>query len=178
MLTNQVCYRTLNLKKPHELSTYQSVGGYKVLQKILSEKTPPEKIIEEIKLSNLRGRGGAGFPTGLKWSFIQRLAPGQKYLLCNADESEPGTFKDRDILRYNPHQLIEGMCIAAYVMGATVAYVYIRGEFSEPLKRMEVALQQAYDAGFLEKIFSVQEWILIYISMLVLVLIFVVKKLH
>jgi len=151
MLINQVCYRTINLKKPYELSTYQSIGGYKVWKKILAEKTPPEKIIEEIKLSNLRGRGGAGFPTGLKWSFIQRLAPGQKYLLCNADESEPGTFKDRDILRYNPHQLIEGMCIAAYVMGTTVAYNYIRGEFFEPLKRMEVALQQAYDAGFLGK---------------------------
>jgi NADH-quinone oxidoreductase subunit F len=151
MLMNQVCYRTIHLKNPHELATYQSIGGYKVWQKILAEKTPPEKIIEEIKLANLRGRGGAGFPTGLKWSFIQRLAPGQKYLLCNSDESEPGTFKDRDILRYNPHQVIEGMCIAAYVMGATVAYNYIRGEFSEPLARMEVALQQAYKAGLLGK---------------------------
>lgn len=95
------------------------------------------------------GRGGAGFPTGLKWSFITRNAPGQKYILCNSDEGEPGTCKDRDILRFNPHQLIEGMAIAGYVMGATVGYNYIRGEYDEPFERCETALAEAYEAGWL-----------------------------
>jgi NADH-quinone oxidoreductase subunit F len=106
-------------------------------------------VIEEVKSSGLRGRGGAGFPTGLKWSFISRNAPGQKYVVCNSDEGEPGTFKDRDILRYNPHQLIEGMIIAGYAIGATVGYNYIRGEFWEPYERFEAALEEARAAGFL-----------------------------
>jgi NADH-quinone oxidoreductase subunit F len=98
----------------------------------------------------LRGRGGAGFPTGLKWSFMPRTAPVQKYLVCNSDESEPGTCKDRDILRYNPHALIEGMAIGAYAMGATVGYNYMRGEFHhEPFERFEQALQEAYASGLL-----------------------------
>ncbi|MFT5521769.1 MAG: NADH-quinone oxidoreductase subunit F, partial [Enterobacterales bacterium] len=129
--------------------TYESAGGYKVWRKILAEQTPPEKIVEELKLSSLRGRGGAGFPTGLKWSFIPRNAPGQKYIVCNSDEGEPGTCKDRDILRYNPHQLIEGMAIAGYVMNATVGFNYIRGEFYEPIERMEAALDEARAAGLL-----------------------------
>ena len=110
---------------------------------------PPEEIINQLKISNLRGRGGAGFPTGLKWSFVQRDKPGQKYVICNSDEGEPGTFKDRDILRFNPHQLIEGMAIAGYVMNATVGYNYIRGEFHEPFARMEQALHEARELGFL-----------------------------
>jgi NADH-quinone oxidoreductase subunit F len=110
---------------------------------------PPEAIIEEVKKSGLRGRGGAGFPTGLKWSFIQRNAPGQKYVVCNSDEGEPGTFKDRDILRYNPHQLIEGMLLCGYAIGATRGYNYIRGEFWEPYERFEYALDEARKAGFL-----------------------------
>lgn len=146
---NQVCFRTRHLKEPWTLSAYREVGGYRVLESILSEKTPPEKLIEELKLSALRGRGGAGFPTGLKWSFISRKVPGQKYIVCNSDEGEPGTFKDRDILRYNPHQLIEGMAIAAYIMGATVGYNYMRGEFYEPFERMEQALKEARASGFL-----------------------------
>ena len=149
METNQVCYRTLHLDKPWTLETYESAGGYKVWRKILAEQTPPEKIVEELKLSSLRGRGGAGFPTGLKWSFIPRNAPGQKYIVCNSDEGEPGTCKDRDILRYNPHQLIEGMAIAGYVMNATVGFNYIRGEFYEPIERMEAALEEARAAGLL-----------------------------
>jgi NADH-quinone oxidoreductase subunit F len=101
-------------------------------------------VIEEVKKSGLRGRGGAGFPTGLKWSFMPRNAPVQKYVVCNSDESEPGTCKDRDILRYNPHALIEGMAIAGYAMGATVGYNYMRGEFHhEPFERFEHALQEA-----------------------------------
>ncbi|MGE3919943.1 MAG: NADH-quinone oxidoreductase subunit NuoF [Gammaproteobacteria bacterium] len=151
MLLNQVCYRTLHLPESWTLAAYQSVGGYQVWQKILREQWAPEKIIDELKLASLRGRGGAGFPTGLKWSFIQRAAPGPKYVLCNSDEGEPGTCKDRDILRFNPHQVIEGMAIAGYVMGATVGYNYLRGEFFEPFERCEQALQEARAAGFLGK---------------------------
>jgi NADH-quinone oxidoreductase subunit F len=149
MQINQICYRTLDLNEPWTLKTYESAGGYKVWRKILREQTPPEEIIAELKLSGLRGRGGAGFPTGLKWSFINRATAGQKYVVCNSDEGEPGTCKDRDILLYNPHQMIEGIAIAAYVMGATVGYNYIRGEFVQPIARVEAALQEAYAAGLL-----------------------------
>jgi NADH-quinone oxidoreductase subunit F len=148
---NQVCFRTFHLPNPWFLSTYEAIGGYGVWRKILQEQTPPQQIIDELKTSALRGRGGAGFPTGLKWSFMNRNAPIQKYVVCNSDEGEPGTCKDRDILRYNPHQLIEGMAIAGYVMGATVGYNYIRGEFWEPFERMEGALKEAYAAGLLGK---------------------------
>ncbi|TNF97983.1 MAG: NADH-quinone oxidoreductase subunit F, partial [Gammaproteobacteria bacterium] len=117
---------------------------------MLKEKTPPQEIIEEVKKSVLRGRGGAGFPTGIKWSFIPRNAPVQKYVVCNSDESEPGTCHDRDILRYNPHSLVEGMAIACYAMGATVGYNYMRGEFHhEPFERFEQALIEAREAGYL-----------------------------
>ncbi len=148
-MANEVCFRTLHLDKPWTLDAYLSVGGYQVWKRILAEKTPPERIIEELKTSVLRGRGGAGFPTGLKWSFMPRNAPGQKYIVCNSDEGEPGTCKDRDILRFNPHQLIEGMAIAGYTIGATVGYNYIRGEFWEPYERFEAALEEAYAAGLL-----------------------------
>lgn len=150
-MVNHVCYRTKGLDKPWDIATYESVGGYKVLRKILQEQTPAAQIIEELKASVLRGRGGAGFPTGLKWSFMSKDAPGQKYVVCNSDEGEPGTFKDRDILRYNPHQLIEGMVIAGYAMGATVGYNYIRAEFAEPIARCEEARIQAEKAGLLGK---------------------------
>ena len=150
-MSEQVCFRTLAFEQPWTLENYQRVEGYSVWQRILKEKMPAEKIIEELKTSALRGRGGAGFPTGLKWSFMPRQAPGQKYIVCNSDEGEPGTCKDRDILRYNPHQLIEGMAIAGYVIGATVGYNYIRGEFWEPYERFEHALAEAYKAGFLGK---------------------------
>ncbi|MBS0288045.1 MAG: NADH-quinone oxidoreductase subunit NuoF [Proteobacteria bacterium] len=149
--TNLVCFRTLHCDKPWSLEAYRSVGGYEVWQKILKNKTPVEDIINELKLSALRGRGGAGFPTGLKWSFMPRNKPGQKYVLCNSDEGEPGTCKDRDILRFNPHQLIEGMAIAGYVMNATVGYNYLRGEFIEPFQRMEQALKEARELGFIGK---------------------------
>jgi len=148
-MANEVCFRTLHMDKPWTLENYLSVGGYEQLKKILKEKIPPEDIIEELKTSSLRGRGGAGFPTGLKWSFMPRTAPGQKYIVCNSDEGEPGTCKDRDILRYNPHQLIEGMIIAGYCIGASAGYNYIRGEFWEPYERFEGALEEAYKAGFL-----------------------------
>ncbi|MBI5447373.1 MAG: NADH-quinone oxidoreductase subunit NuoF [Gammaproteobacteria bacterium] len=148
---NGVCFRTLHLPQPWSLESYLSVGGYDVLRKILREKTPPELIISELKTAALRGRGGAGFPTGLKWSFISRSSPNQKYILCNSDEGEPGTCKDREILRNNPHQLIEGMAIAGYVMGATVGYNYLRGEFFAEFERCETALMEARKAGFIGK---------------------------
>ena len=151
-MVNEVCYQTLSYDEPWSLDTYRRIGGYQAWEKILKEKTPQEDIIETMKQASLRGRGGAGFPAGVKWSFMPRSAPVQKYLLCNSDESEPGTCKDRDILRYNPHSLIEGMAIAAYTMGATVAYNYLRGEFHhEPFERMEQALKEAYEAGYLGK---------------------------
>lgn len=148
-MTNEICFRNLQLPEPWTLQTYRSAGGYAVWEKILREKTSPEAIIAELKTSALRGRGGAGFPTGLKWSFVSRNTPGQKYVLCNSDEGEPGTCKDRDILRFNPHQVIEGMAIGGYVMGATVGYNYIRGEFDEPFARCEAALKEARAAGLL-----------------------------
>jgi NADH-quinone oxidoreductase subunit F len=127
-------------------------GGYQALKKILNDNISPEEVIEQVKASGLRGRGGAGFPTGLKWSFMPRNAPGQKYLVCNSDESEPGTCKDRDILRFNPHAVIEGMMIGGYAIGATVGYNYLRGEFmDEPAIRFEAALKEAYEAGYLGK---------------------------
>ncbi|MDX2505004.1 MAG: NADH-quinone oxidoreductase subunit NuoF [Gammaproteobacteria bacterium] len=148
-MANEVCFRTLHLDEPWTLKSYLSVGGYESLKKILTEKIPPENIIEEVKTSALRGRGGAGFPTGLKWSFMPRQAKGEKYIVCNSDEGEPGTCKDRDILRYNPHQLIEGMAIAAYCIGAETGYNYIRGEFWEPYIRFDNALKEAREAGYL-----------------------------
>jgi NADH-quinone oxidoreductase subunit F len=150
-MANEVCFSTLHLDKPWTLSTYESAGGYAVWRRILKEKTSPEEIISELKTSALRGRGGAGFPTGLKWSFMPRNTPGQKYIVCNSDEGEPGTCKDRDILRYNPHALIEGMAIAGYTIGASAGYNYMRGEFYEPFDRFEAALEEAYAAGLLGK---------------------------
>jgi NADH-quinone oxidoreductase subunit F len=150
-MTNQVCFTTLQFEdKPWSLENYLKTGGYEAWKRILREKTPSDEIIETVKKSNLRGRGGAGFPTGLKWSFMPHHAPGQKYLVCNSDESEPGTCKDRDILRFNPHALIEGMAIGAYAIGADRGYNYMRGEFmDEPFLHFEQALKEAYDAGLL-----------------------------
>src|SRR5882762_1394039 len=133
------------------LEDYVKRGGYFALKKILAEKTPPETLIAEMKKSALRGRGGAGFPTGLKWSFMPRQFPGAKYLVCNSDEGEPGTFKDRDILRYNPHIVIEGMAIAAYAMGAGAGYNYIHGEIWDIYERCEEALAETRAAGFIGK---------------------------
>ncbi len=131
------------------LVAYVARGGYQALQKIIHDKIPQDDVIAELKTSGLRGRGGAGFPTGLKWSFMPRSFPGTKYIVCNTDEGEPGTFKDRDIVTYNPHALIEGMIIGGYAMGATAGYNYIHGEIFESYLRFETALQQARDAGFL-----------------------------
>lgn len=148
-MANEVCFRTLHLPNPGKLETYRSIGGYETLKRIVTQKVPPAEIINQVKISGLRGRGGAGFPTGLKWSFMPRFYDGVKYLVCNTDEGEPGTFKDRDILRYNPHQLIEGMAIAAYAMGARVGYNYIHGEILSEYERFEQVLEEARAAGFL-----------------------------
>ena len=150
-MVNEVCFRTLGQDKPWTLDTYLKNDGYAAWKKILKEKTEPDEIIAQLKTSVLRGRGGAGFPTGLKWSFMPRNTEGQKYIVCNSDEGEPGTFKDRDILRYNPHALIEGMAIAGYTIGATQGYNYIRGEFYEPIERFEAALVEAREAGLIGK---------------------------
>lgn len=135
------------------LDDYVKRGGYEALRKILGKDggpgMTPDEVIAEVKTSALRGRGGAGFPTGLKWSFMPRTLPSQKYLVCNSDEGEPGTFKDRDLLRYNPHIVIEGMAIAAYAMGITVGYNYIHGEIWETYDVFEAALEEARAAGFL-----------------------------
>ena len=144
-----VCYPPENVEKSWTMEGYRSWGGYSALERILKDKVEPEQIIDCLKTSNLRGRGGAGFPPGIKWSFMPRKAPGQKYILCNSDEGEPGTCKDRDILRYNPHALVEGMAIAGYVMGASIGYNFIRGEFWEPYERVEAAIKEARAAGLL-----------------------------
>ena len=148
---HQVVYTTLHFEQPWTLENYLKVDGYKAWKKILAEKPDPATIVDEVKKSGLRGRGGAGFPTGLKWSFMPKGTM-QKYILCNSDESEPGTCKDRDILRFNPHAVVEGLAIACYATGSTVAYNYLRGEFHhEPFEHFEAALKEAYAAGLLGK---------------------------
>jgi NADH-quinone oxidoreductase subunit F len=150
MELNAVCYLTRQFDEPWTWENYLRVGGYEAWRRILAEKISPETVIEQVKASGLRGRGGAGFPTGMKWSFMPRNVAGQRYVVCNSDESEPGTCKDRDILRFNPHSLIEGMAIAGYAMGATVGYNYLRGEFmDEPFTRFRQALNEAYAHGLL-----------------------------
>ena len=149
---NLVCFNTFGSDESWTIATYEKHGGYEAWRKVLAGKLTPELIIDEVKASGLRGRGGAGFPTGLKWSFMPKNYDGQKYLVVNSDESEPGTCHDREVLRYNPHALVEGMAIAAYAMGATVAYNYMRGEFmDEPFPRFEAAVKEAYAAGLLGK---------------------------
>ncbi|MGB9128299.1 MAG: NADH-quinone oxidoreductase subunit NuoF [Thiobacillus sp.] len=153
--TPKVCSWTQALDNPGSLATYVAHGGYQALRRIVTEKVSGDDIIAELKTSALRGRGGAGFPTGLKWSFMPRAFAGDKYIVCNSDEGEPGTFKDRDILRYNPHQLIEGMAIAGYVLGAKVGYNYIHGEIFDCYEIFEAALKEARDAGYLgDKLFG------------------------
>ena len=148
---NQVIYANINESNSWTLDEYLKQGGYSVWKQILSDQSnkTSEWVIEEVKKSGLRGRGGAGFPTGLKWSFMPKNDD-QKYIVCNSDESEPGTCHDRDILKYNPHALVEGMAIAGYAIGAKVGYNYVRGEFMlECYPRIDAAVKDAYDAGLL-----------------------------
>ena len=147
----RICLPTMDpAAQSWTLDNYLGRSGYQAWQQVLEGRWTREAIIDEVKASGLRGRGGAGFPTGLKWSFMPRDKDVQKYFVCNSDESEPGTCHDREILRYNPHSIIEGMAIAGYAMGATVGYNYIRGEFlREPVVRFDEALREAYEAGWL-----------------------------
>ena len=146
---NGVLMEGLDGDNAWRLKDYVARGGYAQLKRILESKMTQEDVISEVKKSVLRGRGGAGFPTGLKWSFMPRSFPGDKYVVCNTDEGEPGTFKDRDIMRYNPHSVIEGMAIAAYAMGANRGYNYVHGEVWQEYKRFEEALDEARAAGFI-----------------------------
>lgn len=149
-MLNQTCFTTLKFEQSWTYSNYLKVGGYQAWRKILAEKITPDEVVDVIKASGLRGRGGAGFPAGLKWSFMPKNFEGHTYAVCNSDESEPGTCKDRDILRFCPHALVEGMAIAGYAMRATTGYNYIRGEFMDvPFHRFETALEEAYDHGLL-----------------------------
>jgi NADH-quinone oxidoreductase subunit F len=149
---NLVVFESVATDRSWTLESYLKIGGYSSWKKVLAGELTREQVIDAVKASGLRGRGGAGFPTGLKWSFMPRNAPIQKYVVCNSDESEPGTCHDRDILRYNPHALIEGMALGGFAMGATVGYNYIRGEFlGEPVPRFEAAVQEAYAAGLIGK---------------------------
>jgi NADH-quinone oxidoreductase subunit F len=131
------------------LEDYEARSGYAALRRILKDGITPDAVIAEVKKSALRGRGGAGFPTGLKWSFMPKQHAGPRYVVCNSDEGEPGTCKDRDLLRYNPHAVIEGMIIAGYAMGATAGYNYIHGEIWAEYEQFEEALREAYAAGYL-----------------------------
>lgn len=149
MSETRVVLAGLDGDRSWSLADYERRGGYAVLRRILAEGTSPDDVVASLKATGLRGRGGAGFPTGLKWSFMPKNHAGDKYVVCNSDEGEPGTFKDRDILRANPHAVIEGMIIAAYAMGCRRGYNYIHGEIFEVYQRFEEALEQARAAGLL-----------------------------
>ena len=147
MELNAVCYLTRQFDEPWTWENYLRVGGYEAWRRILAEKISPETVIEQVKASGLRGRGGAGFPTGMKWSFMPRNVAGQRYVVCNSDESEPGTCKDRDILRFNPHSLIEGMAIAGYAMGATVGYNYYTNDVVRQLNNTSSLITPVITSG-------------------------------
>ncbi|MCC8361635.1 NADH-quinone oxidoreductase subunit NuoF [Lysobacter sp. A6] len=146
---HQVSYTTHAFDEPWTMENYESIGGWQAWRDIIARRPDPAELVETLKKSALRGRGGAGFATGLKLSFMPRDAEGQKYIVCNSDEAEPGTCKDRELLLNNPHAVLEGIAIAAYCAGATVGYHYIRGEFHAPFERVEQALREAMDAGLL-----------------------------
>src|SRR3990170_1382352 len=138
--------RRIHLENSRSLTVYRQNGGYEAIQQVLSSRSPDD-VIEELKKSALRGRGGAGFPTGMKWSFVPKDSPKPKYVVCNADESEPGTFKDRYLMERDPHMLIEGMLIAAYALGSKACYIYTRGEYRYLIEIMDRAIEEARAAG-------------------------------
>lgn len=147
-MRRQLLLKDINVPGIQSYDVYRRQGGYTAVEKALREMTP-EQVTEEVKMSGLRGRGGAGFPTGLKWTFIDRKSGKPVYLVCNADESEPGTFKDRYLLEHIPHLLIEGMILSSYAIGAHTAYIYMRGEFRWIFPILERAIEEARAAGFL-----------------------------
>lgn len=144
----KVLLKNMDTPNSHSIKAYGEVGGYRALETVLRDMSPDE-LIEQVRESNLRGRGGAGFPTALKWSLVPKVSSKPKYLCCNGDEGEPGTFKDRAIMEMDPHQMIEGMVIGAYAVGAETAYIYIRGEYGLSIERTENAIKEAYRGGFL-----------------------------
>jgi len=145
-----VLLANIHKENSHTLAVYQSGGGYRTLRKALKEKSPQD-IVNMVRASNLRGRGGAGFPTGLKWSFLPENHPGPIYLCVNADESEPGTFVNRVQMELDPHQVLEGIIISCYATRASTAYIYLRYEYQLCLKRMQAAIDEVYSAGYLGK---------------------------
>src|SRR3989449_3314493 len=146
----KILLRNIDIQDSHTLQVYESRGGYRALRKALKEMTP-ERVTEEVKASGLRGRGGAGFPTGMKWSFVPKESLKPKYLICNADESEPGTFKDRLLIEKDPHATVEGVILASYAIQSHTAFIYIRGELAFGAKVLEKAIEEAYQAGYLGK---------------------------
>jgi NADH-quinone oxidoreductase subunit F len=146
----KILFKHIDVSDQYKIDTYIKNGGYRALPKVLEELTP-EQVIEMVKTSGLRGRGGAGFPAGMKWGFVPKDSPQPKFLLCNADEGEPGTFKDRVLIENDPHQLIEGIIIASYAIGAHRAFIYIRGEFHFGAKRLQEAIGECYQRGYLGK---------------------------
>src|SRR5229473_3591026 len=149
-MTEKVLLRHLDIPDIRKLDVYLAHGGYEAARKALTT-LKPEEVTDQVKASNLRGRGGAGFVAGMKWGFLPKDSPKPVYLCCNADESEPGTFKDRAIIEWNTHVLLEGILIAAYAIKSHTAYIYIRGEFALGAKRLEVAIAEAYAKGLLGK---------------------------
>jgi NADH-quinone oxidoreductase subunit F len=146
----KVLLRNIDVPDSHTLAVYRSLGGYRAWEEVV-KNIRPEQLIEEVKSSGLRGRGGAGFPTGMKWSFVPKDSPKPKYLVCNADESEPGTFKDRLLIEKDPHAIIEGTLIAAYAIQSHTAFIYIRGELAFGAKRLEQAVREAVETGYIGK---------------------------
>ena len=146
----RVALRNCGVIDPEDINEYIAYDGYMALGKVLTEMTP-EDVIETLKVSGLRGRGGAGFPTWLKWNFAKAQPPGQKYVCCNADEGDPGAFMDRSVLEGDPHSVLEAMAIAGYTIGASQGYIYVRAEYPIAVKRLEIALNQAREMGFLGK---------------------------
>ncbi len=148
-MSRKLLLNTIDIPGIETYDVYRANGGYKSVEKALKMK--PDDIVEEVKKSGLRGRGGAGFPTGMKWSFIDKKTPNPHYLVCNADESEPGTFKDRYLMQKNPHLLIEGMIVSSFALDAHTSYIYIRGELLYVYHILEKAINEAYKAGWLGK---------------------------
>jgi NADH-quinone oxidoreductase subunit F len=149
-MERKIILENIEVEGIRSFSVYRSLGGYESVKKALTTMSP-DQVVEEVKLSGLRGRGGAGFPTGMKWSFIDKKTNNPRYLVCNADESEPGTFKDRYLLEHIPHRLVEGMICASYALGANTAYIYVRGEFKYIIGILNQAIKEAYAQGFLGK---------------------------